>query len=424
MTKKEAIEAVSGAAVVWAVLPEDPSTAGRVHRAFQHEAWRDRGPRERAVLCGGFLLFAPVMLGMATYFVVKLGRRVRRDTGKGHARQLVEQLRLALTRAIPPYWYYLFEFYEDEKRARAMEYLYRAETKNGIYGFLRKHLSCEETTLALSNKAVFSTRCREHGAAAVEALATVKAGRLERLDGGDGGALPRCDLFFKPLSGSGGRGAERWSLREEGAWENHTGQVLAEAQLWDHLMEISREVKYVVRRSVTNHPDLADLSPGALSTVRVLTCLDENGAPEILYAVLRMASRTGGVVDNFHAGGIAARVDVHSGELSHATDMGLSHDSRWWDAHPETGARIGGRKLPMWDGVRDVARKVHLAFPDQVVIGWDVAILADGPALVEGNKSPDLDIIQRTHEGPIGNSRLAELLLFHIARAREARDGS
>jgi hypothetical protein len=77
----------------------------------------------------------------------------------------------------------------------------------------------------------------------------------------------------------------------------------------------------------------------------------------------------------------------------------------------------------MWDGVRDVARKVHLAFPDQVVIGWDVAILPDGPAVVEGNKSPDLDIIQRTHEGPIGNSRLGELLLFHITRAREARDG-
>jgi hypothetical protein len=189
-------------------------------------------------------------------------------------------------------------------------------------------------------------------------------------------------------------------------------------------MEVSREFKYVVRRSVTNHPDLADLSPGALSTVRVLSCLDENGAPEILYAVLRMASRTGGVVDNFHAGGIASRVDVHSGELSHATDMGLSDDSRWWDAHPETGARIDGRKLPIWDGVLDVARKAHLAFPDQVVIGWDVATLPDGPALVEGNKSPDLDIIQRTHEGPIGNSRLAELLLFHIARAREVRDGS
>ena len=154
------IEAITGAAVVWAALPEDASTAGRVHRAFQREAWRDRGLRERAVLCGGFLLWAPAMLGMAAYFVVKLGRRVRRDTGKGHARQLGEQLRLALTRAIPPYWYYLFEFYENEKRVRALEYLYRAETKNGIYEFLRKHLSSAETTRALVGFARAVDACR------------------------------------------------------------------------------------------------------------------------------------------------------------------------------------------------------------------------------------------------------------------------
>jgi len=424
VTTKERIEAISGAAVVWAFLPEDGSPARRLHRIFQREAWRDRDLRAHAVLCLGFLLWAPVMLGMAAYFGVKLGGRVARSNGKGRLHQLAEQLSLAFTRSIPPYWYYLFDFYEDEKRRHALEYLYRFETKNGIYSFLRKYLSSAETTQALWNKAAFATRCREHGVAAIEALATARQGQIERLDGGDPSQLPRCDLFLKPLGGAGGRGAEHWSLREDGAWLSHEGKLLGESALIEHLKGLSRETRYVVRRHATNHPDLRELSPDALSTVRVLTCLDEQGAPEILYAVLRMAARSGGVVDNFHAGGIAARVALESGELSPATDMGLNRDTRWWNSHPETGAAIAGRKLPMWGQVLELSRRAHASFADQVVIGWDIAILPDGPALVEGNKSPDLDIIQRTHQAPIGNSRLGELLLFHVERARKARDGS
>lgn len=417
------VEAITGSAVVWAFLPQDDSPASRLHHAFQREAWRDRDARGRAVLCLGFLLWAPLMLGMTVYFGLKLGGRVRRATGKGRPRQLVEQATLAFARAIPPYWYYLFEFHDDEKRKRALEYLYRAETKNGIYVFLRKYLSSDETTRALANKAGFAVRCKEHGVPAVEALATVRKGQLERLDGGEASELPRCDLFLKPLGGSGGVGAERWALREGAEWESHGGQVFDESALMGHLRELSLEVSYVIRRNVSNHPELQCLSPGALSTVRVLTCLDEQGSPEVLHAVLRMAARSGSLVDNFHAGGIASEVNLGTGELSHATDMGLSPSSAWWDRHPSTHSEITGRKLPMWERVLEVSRAAHRAFPDQIAVGWDVAILPEGPQLVEGNKSPDLDIIQRTHEGPIGNSRFGELLLFHMARAREVRDG-
>jgi hypothetical protein len=101
--------------------------------------------------------------------------------------------------------------------------------------------------------------------------------------------------------------------------------------------------------------------------------------------------------------------------------MGVGRNAGWWDSHPVTGVRIAGRRVPAWDEVLALARRAHAAFPDQVAIGWDIAVLPDGPALVEGNKSPDLDIIQRTHRAPIGNSRLGEILVFHVARARERR---
>jgi hypothetical protein len=68
----------------------------------------------------------------------------------------------------------------------------------------------------------------------------------------------------------------------------------------------------------------------------------------------------------------------------------------------------------MWDQVRDLVRRAHSVFGDWVVIGWDVAILADGPSLVEGNHGPDIDLIQRPLQMPFGNSRLGELIAFHL----------
>ena len=71
----------------------------------------------------------------------------------------------------------------------------------------------------------------------------------------------------------------------------------------------------------------------------------------------------------------------------------------------------------MWDQVLDVARRAHAAFADQIVVGWDVAVLEDGPALIEGNKGPDLDIVQRTSGTPVGSSRLGILIAYHLRRA-------
>jgi len=166
--------------------------------------------------------------------------------------------------------------------------------------------------------------------------------------------------------------------------------------------------------------ELAALAGTALSTVRVVTCLDEQGRPEVTHAVLRMASSTDVVVDNFHAGGIAAAVDLATARLGPATDMGLRADSRWWDTHPVSGAPITGHTIPMWEQVPELARRAHEIFGDQVAIGWDIAVCEEGPLLVEGNKSPDLDIIQRIGREPLGNTRFGELLYFHVERAATA----
>jgi hypothetical protein len=100
--------------------------------------------------------------------------------------------------------------------------------------------------------------------------------------------------------------------------------------------------------------------------------------------------------------------------------MGLNPQTAWFDFHPTTKAAIKGRILPFWDQVLAVAESAHSHFDEFTVIGWDIAILADGPCIIEANGAPDLDIIQRTARRPLGNERLGRLMAWHLKRRLRA----
>src|SRR5206468_11710668 len=152
-------------------------------------------------------------------------------------------------------------------------------------------------------------------------------------EGGDP-LLPEVDLFVKPTKGRGGTGAQRWRWAGDGHYVDAAGTRSTPAQLLAHLRRISQPGGCVVQPRLTNHPALADLCNGALSTVRVLTIENERGGYEVTHAVLRMAVGAHATVDNFHAGGIAAKVDLHTGYLGRATDLGLRPEIGWCETHP------------------------------------------------------------------------------------------
>jgi hypothetical protein len=101
-------------------------------------------------------------------------------------------------------------------------------------------------------------------------------------------------------------------------------------------------------------------------------------------------------------------------------DIGLRPDTGWCVRHPDTGAVIEGRVLPFWQDTVDLGCRAHAVFAPRVVVGWDIAITQRGPVLIEGNGSPDVDLLQRAYWGPIGNSRLGELIRFHLRNSPAA----
>jgi hypothetical protein len=353
----------------------------------------------------------PYIAGALLHATWLNGSAIRARTGKSIVRQVWEQSRLALVHGIPPRWYYTFELFDAGNRRRADQYLQRGETKRGVYGVLKR--AAGSALSPLTDKVAFAARCREHRIPAIPVLLTIVPGAFATTRV-DHVLLPSTDLFVKPNYGKGGRGAERWDHRHGDTYESTTGTRLSAAGLVRHLRALPFEDGVIIQPRQVNHPELADLSNGALATVRIVTCRNEHGAFEATNAVFRMAQGRNHVVDNFHAGGLAASVDLASGTLGRATDLGLSPHAGWRRRHPDSGAPIAGRRLPLWSEAVALAIRAHGAFADRVLIGWDVGILEHGPELVEGNGAPDLDIIQRTHQEAIGNARLGQLLAFQL----------
>lgn len=380
-----------------------------IHRSFSRELRRRRGAWTSLPLAA-LGVWPPYVIGAMIRATWLNGPAVRDRTGKGIGQQLREQVELAVADAIPPRWYYAFELFDDGRRQRAVEYLQRGETKRGAYAVLKRGAA---PLSPLTDKVAFAARCRARGLSAIPVLLALEHGAVT-FDGDGGLTLPHHDLFVKPNHGKGGRGAERWDYRHSGVYEDTRGRTMDESELLRHLRRLPFKEGLVVQPRRVNHAAIADLSNGALSTARIVTCRNEDGGFEPTNAVLRMAQGGNHVVDNFHAGGLAAKVDLASGRLGPATDLGLTPAVGWRDTHPNTGAPITGRVLPHWEATLELVTRAHAAFADRVVIGWDVGIMPDGPELVEGNGGPDLDIIQRTHREPLGEARLGRLLAFHL----------
>lgn len=387
-----------------------------IRRRYRQMRWH-RGRLTKRLGIAFQMVAWPLLLPvLAAWFTWRNGQVVARRSGRPVHRQFLDQCRIGLQHGIAPYHYYAFEMFDAGRLARAGEYLFRHETKGFAYALLRRR-----PITPLTDKLAFAARCQAHGVAVIPVLLALDGKGQFFVPARGLPRLPEHDLFIKPNPGKGGRGAERWDYLGEGRYGHGTGRVLTAAQLIRRLARKPFDRGCVVQPRMTNHPALADLSNGALTTVRIVTCRNEAGTFEATNAVFRMARGRNTTVDNFHAGGIAARVDLRTGELGPATDLGMDAALGWLDRHPDTGAPITGRKLPLWRETLELARQAHRSFPDRAIIGWDIGILADGPVLVEGNSSPDLDIIQRTHRTPIGNARLGRLLAFLLREALQGR---
>lgn len=212
-------------------------------------------------------------------------------------------------------------------------------------------------------------------------------------------------LVIKPARYSSGGDGVQILQATAGRVVDDTGRVCSlrdYAQRWG---------PWLVERKVVQCGDLAALNSASLNTFRVITIPDTDRGRRAAYVVLKLGAGTG-LVDNAHDGGLYLRVDPASGALAgEAFDETFTRHR----AHPRTGVRFDQIRIAGIGEVVSVAERAAALFPQLALIGWDIALTDDGPVIIEGNSSPGLTNIQRTHGG---QSHLLQTVLKGPGRRR------
>lgn len=388
-------------AVRAALAAREAGVTDALRSAIAERYWHPEGLADWLELVLGVAI-SPIGLFLASaFYISRNGRLINQRFGKSIPQQFVEQMKLYFSCGVLPPWYYIFSLH-DEGAKRAGTFIQRFETKRCLFPMLKP-----KKGTPLNDKKRFAAYCAERQIRCVETLLALEG---ERPDCG----LPEYDLFVKPSSGRGGRGAERWDLVGPARFASASGERLGAEKLLDRLVERSRRHHLIVQPRLRPHEQLLEITAGALPTMRVLTCLNENREPEVVTAMLRTSFGRNITVDNLHAGGIGALIDLETGTLSKSSNLGSDAALGWISVHPDTGARIEGREVPCWERVKADAVAAHRHFLDRVVIGWDIAVVEDGPIFIEGNGNPDLDILQRFMRTGLRDHRFGKLLDHHI----------
>lgn len=360
-------------------------------RALASRGWLARfpGPLAQALRVGSAAAWPWQALYRGVQLNQRFGAEVAELTGKGRTRQVLEQLCWSLLENVPPVAYYRYGLFEVG--APGADYLHPHDVTG-----LARALGAPGPGNPVDDKAAFARLCAAEGLPTAEVLARVDAAGAGEL------SLPARDLFVKPVRAARGEGALRlaWS---EGGHRLPDGQRLRPGALQERAR---RHGELLVQELLRDARELDGVSPGALSTVRLVTGRWPDGRVEPLAASFQVALRPDQLVSTH---GLSCAIELSSGRLG----PGYRYRplSSAYPLHPLTEGRLEGRALPSWKETVECALRAHRALPGEVFLGWDVALTDAGPKLLEANRGWDPALVQRPQGVPLGQTRLAAIAL-------------
>lgn len=193
-------------------------------------------------------------------------------------------------------------------------------------------------------------------------------------------AFLRCrdEVIIKPRASTQGMGIRRIK----------TAEIADAGEFWRGCVENELLLEAVIPQ----HPDIAVINPGCVSSVRVNAARDRRGRIVFIGAALRCGG-PGAAADNFHSGGAAYPIDLERG-----TVCGAGRDNATLNVyfrHPGSDVYMPGLQIPFWNEALDYVRRGMELVPGMGYVGWDLALTPGGPEMIEGNFGyPGGNIIQ------------------------------
>lgn len=155
--------------------------------------------------------------------------------------------------------------------------------------------------------------------------------------------------------------------------------------------------QYLVEEFIIQNKKVSKLYSGSVNTLRLFTFYDGKET-HIINSIFKIGNK--GFVDNFSSGGMYTFVDKEGKIIVPAIDQ----DDNKISVHPTTKEKILGFEIPNYDKACKMVKEASKLIPEVQYIGWDVAILENDVALVEGNEFPGVFQIKPsfTDKDPIG----------------------
>jgi alpha-L-glutamate ligase-like protein len=198
------------------------------------------------------------------------------------------------------------------------------------------------------------------------------------------------DFVIKPSRGSGGEGIIVILSSVKNGYRKSDGTILRNSDISDHFTKILGGVyslgghpdKALVEYRVCFDPVFEDVSYLGVPDIRIIVFL---GVP--VAGMLRLPTRQSGGKANLHQGAVGVGIDIGSG----ITTSAVCANTPCYE-HPDTGASLGGIKVPHWEKFLTLAAGAY-ELTGLGYLGVDLVLDRDkGPLLLELNARPGLAI--------------------------------
>ncbi|MBQ8136304.1 MAG: hypothetical protein IJ174_02625 [Clostridia bacterium] len=314
--------------------------------------------------------------------MLETARMLHKKTGKSTAWLLKDMLSCAVHYNAGYMDYKIAEMYRLNDRQK------RTVITRGVSNAIVRKMNDKAWWHCFDDKTEFNTLFAEHlGRKWLLLDANTQPQALaDFLDG-----LDAC--LYKPLEGSSGQGIVKF---EKADWNDQEAFFKRLRAMGDAIIE----------ELVVQHPVMAGMCPTSVNTIRVATMLGDK-QKGIVYAFIRIGN--GKVMDNVDCGGMAARVDLESGELK---TVAADKAGNVFERHPMTGTPIVGFRIPYWEKAKQMCLEAMEKVPQVRFVAWDVAITPSGPVFIEGNSFPSHAVPQFAAHYPDGIGILMEFDKF------------
>ena len=216
-------------------------------------------------------------------------------------------------------------------------------------------------------------------------------------------------IYFKPSHGSYGRGNTRVVGHESGMLTLGDGSQA-------EIMEFCRSLKdkagmgWLIQEALAPHPEISRVCGDRVSSIRIHPFVGRQGVT--IHRVIWKVNVGKLDSDNFvhgASGNMLAHVDIDTGEVQRVI-AGVGFEQREVDTHPISGQRLLGFQIPCFHEAVEYVRRGATAFPGFLCQGWDVAICARGPVMLEANWFGDVDLPQQSMRKGFMDAAFRELL--------------